>query len=74
MRPSARQRDLSPHLLAGGFERSEVVTDGAKQDSARTSFGSWLSGHKRSNKVEEGGRDSGMSRMAASCAGLLACR
>lgn len=42
----------NPLLLpAGGFERSEVVTDGEKLDSARTSFGSWLSGHKRSAKV-----------------------
>ncbi|PRW59635.1 putative prolyl 4-hydroxylase 10 isoform A [Chlorella sorokiniana] len=39
------------HQATGGFERSEVVTDGEKRDTARTSFGSWLSGHKRSEKV-----------------------
>lgn len=55
--PPASPCMCEPCMCAGGFERSEVVTDGEKKDSARTSFGSWLSGHKRSVKVQgPGGR------------------
>lgn len=36
---------------AGGFERSEVVSDEATLDASRTSFGAWLSGHKRDAKA-----------------------
>ena len=39
----------------GGLQRSEVVSDSASRHAARTSYGTWLNGAKRDNKVRGGG-------------------
>ncbi|EFN54375.1 hypothetical protein CHLNCDRAFT_135671 [Chlorella variabilis] len=48
--------DETEHLIrqaTGGFARSEVVAEESKQHEARTSYGSWLNGAKRDDKVLE---------------------
>lgn len=48
--PNPQPRRLRAQA-AGAMERSEVVSDAAKQHQQRTSSGAWLSGPRRTDTV-----------------------